>query len=261
MDDEKLKSFLKETKYCDFNHPDIQKLLDDFRKKYPDKKDLAVALFYYVRDNILYRVGLWNKKASETLEEGQGVCTSSANLLVALMRGVGIPAGYGVMRVDGQKYFGPVMLDMFRDKVSRNSIHIYCYAYLDNKWIKCDPSDDKEFCENTSHFNPTSQLVDWDGKSDARLNLDPLHILKDEGPIDDIDYIIRKKPRNARGIPLKVANLYIQFLRKNKVKIKETKELEVLFKQWLKENFLIYYYLYFIASTYRNLKKKIFNIK
>jgi len=252
-----LESFLQETEYCDFSHPDIQKLTKEFKKKYTNQRDLAVALFHFVRDNILYRVGLWNKKSSETLAEKSGACTNSANLLVALLRAAGIPAGYGVMRVNAQEYFGPIILETFRNKVSKNSIHTYCYVYLDNKWVKCDPSDDKELSDSTSYFNPTTKLVEWDGFCDSMLNLDPQHILKDDGPIDNIDYIISKKPRNARGIPIKVANLYVKFLRQNNKKISNTKELELLFMSWLKNNYLIYYYLYFIASWWRDLKLKL----
>ena len=90
---ENLESFLQETEYCDCNHPVIKKLTEDFRSRYSNQRDLAVALFHFVRDDILYRVGLWNKKASETLDEKTGVCTNNANLLVALLRSVGIPAG------------------------------------------------------------------------------------------------------------------------------------------------------------------------
>lgn len=251
---ENLEQFLKETNYCDYSHSDIQKLANEFKNKYNNQRDLAVALFHFARDNILYRVGLWNKKASETLSEKEGACTNSANLLVALLRACDIPAGYGVMRVNAQEYFGPVMLETFRNKVSKNSIHTYCYVYLDNKWIKCDPSDDKELSDSTSYFNPTTKLVQWDGFCDSMLNLDPKHILKDDGPIENIDHIIAKKPRNARGIPIKVANLYIKFLRQNNKKINDTKELEPLFMKWLRKENPLYFYLYFVVSAWRNLK-------
>lgn len=246
--------FLKETYYCDYTHPTIKALANDFTSKYKNQRDLAKALFYYVRDNVFYRVGLWNRKASETLNERDGSCTNSANLLIALLRACDIPAGYGVMRVDGQQYFGPVTLEMFRGRVSKNSIHIYCYVYLDNKWIKCDPSDDKKLSENTSYFNPPSELIKWDGFNDAMLNLDPKYILKNEGPIDNIDFIISKKPHNARGILIKVANLYVKFLRQNNQRINNTKELEPLFKRWLKKNNPLYYYLYFLVSWWRDLR-------
>lgn len=254
---ENLEPFLKETNYCDYSHSDIQKIARQFKKKYPDKKELAVALFYYVRDNILYRVGHWNKKASETLFEGRGSCTNKANLLVALMRVVGMPAGYGLLRVKGREYFGEIVPSFLKKRISKESIHIHAYVYLKDKWIKCDPADDKKLSENTSYFNPQSKLVDWDGKSNAMLNLDQSHILNNEGLLNDIDHIMSKKPRNAKGIPLEIGNLYVEFLRWNDKKIKNTNELEPLFKKWLKKYHILYYYFFSIGCCWEDLKIKL----
>jgi len=244
-----LKEFLIQTPYCDFNQSAIQKIAAEFKNKnFSNQTDLAVALFYFVRDTILYRVGLWQMKASETLAEGKGTCTNKTNLLVALLRSCGIPAGYGVMKVRGKEYFGPVMLDLFKNHVGFSSTHIYSYVYLDGHWLKCDPSDDKIFSERTGYFNPPSKLVDWDGQYDASLNLHPEHILEDRGPLVNIDEMIAKRPRNAKGIFLALGNLYVQFLRQNDVRIKETSELAPMFGQWLK-NKHFGYYLFFVLSS------------
>lgn len=242
-------SFLKETRYCDYSHPLIQKICRRFKKRYLNQKDLAVALFYYVRDNVLYQVGDWNYKASETLIRKSGTCTNKSNLLVALLRAVGIPAGYGVMRVNAREYFGPAMIKMFKNKVGKKSLHLYCFVYLNNRWIKCDPSDDRKLSNHTSYFNLPSKLVEWDGQRDAMLYLNPEHILEDRSLTDDIDDIISKKPRHAKGIILKIANLYIKFLRQNNKKISNQDELEILFKQWLKNNNKLWHFLYSLSSA------------
>ena len=247
-----LKEFLVRTPYCDFGQPSIQKIAIDFKNKnFSNQTDLAVALFYFVRDSILYRVGLWQMKASETLFEGSGTCTNKVNLLVALLRACGIPAGYGVMKVKGKEYFGPVMLDLFRNHVGSASTHIYSYVFLGGRWLKCDPSDDKIFSARTSYFNPPSKLVDWDGQSDAPLNLHPEHILEDRGPLSNIDEVIAKRPRNAKGIFLTLGNLYVQFLRQNDVKINNATELAPLFGQWLKKEYFWYYLFFVLASLLR----------
>jgi len=150
-------------------------------------------MFYWVRDNVLYRVGLWNVTAAETLAIREGTCTNKSNLLVALLRARGIPAGYGVMKVYGQKYFGPVAIPMLNRLVSKVSTHVYVAVYLDDKWIKCDPSDDKKLCSKTSHFNYTTTIVDWDGVNNAELNLNQDHIISDDFPIASIDNIMIKK--------------------------------------------------------------------
>jgi len=220
-------------------------------------KEKAITLFYWVRDDILYRVGFWNRKASETLAEGKGVCTSKANLLIALLRSIEIPAGYGVMRVKGREYFGPIVPKRLQSKINQESTHVYACVYLGGQWLRCDPSDDREFSEKTCQFNPQSLLINWDGSVDALLNLEKSHILKDEWPLANIDDIISKKPRNAKGIPLKIANLYIEFLRQNSDKTNNKDELEPLFKKWLMKNYFPYYLFYLSAMWFiPNRKKK-----
>jgi len=252
-----IEEFLHETKFCDFNNPEIQKLSREITKSYSNDKDKAVALFYWVMDNVLYRVGLWRKTASETLREKEGTCTNKSNLFIALLRSIKIPAGYGVMRVFGRRYFGPIATPMLKKFVGSKSTHVYSLVYLDNKWLRCDPSADRELCESTSYFNPTTKLVEWSGIEDAPLNLDKKDIISDDFPLVSIDEWFIKKPRHAKGLPLKIANIYIKFARKNREKVADALELENLFKKWLKKNSPLYFYLFSILSFYQDLKFKI----
>jgi hypothetical protein len=256
-----LGDFLRRTKYCDCKSPEIKRLAFDLTKNINNNKEKAVILFYWVRDNILYRVGFWNKKASETLIEKKGGCTSKANLLVALLRAIGIPAGYGLMRVKGREYFGPIVPPFLKTKISKESTHVYAYVYLQGRWIKCDPSDDKELSEKTSYFNPQSKLVGWNGESDAMLNLSQSHILKNEGPLANIDEIIEKKPETATRIVVKMGNFYIQFLRENEQKIVSLVQLESLFKSWLKKKHPLFYCLFLIVSFWQSIKIRLHLIK
>jgi len=254
--EENLKEFLKETKYCDFEHPAIQQLAQKLTDKCDNPKEKAVSLFYWVRDNIYYRVGFWNRKASETLAERSGTCTNNANLLVALLRASNIPAGYSVIRVNGQEFFGPVILPTFKKRISKNPLHIYTQVWLNGKWIKCDPSIDMYFSEKTSYFNPQSKLVDWDGENNTSLNLNPFYILEEKNLLSNIDEIIAKKPQTAKGIIIEIANLYIKFLRNNEKIISRPSDLEPLFRLWLKKNYLRHNYLYSLNSFWFDLKTR-----
>jgi hypothetical protein len=252
--DNDFQNFVKETKFCDFSNKEIKKLADKLAENCKDDREFAISAFYWVRDNILYRVGLWQRKASETLKEKKGTCTNKANLLVALLRARNISAGYGIMKVHGQRYFGPVIIPMLQSGVAKISTHIFCCIYISGKWVKVDPADDKELSDKTSYFNEPSELVEWDGKTDALQKIDPDHIIKTNYPIANIDEIMEKKPRNAKGIVLKTANLYIDFLRKNTNKIKSIKELELLFKKWFREKYFIYFLMFHIVIFYRQIK-------
>ncbi|MEI6304647.1 MAG: transglutaminase family protein [Candidatus Taylorbacteria bacterium] len=259
MKDYNLQQFLLPTYYCDSDND----LVKDIARKYVDQgldeAELARRLFYYVRDSTVYRVGHWTRKASETLLEKGGTCTNNANLLVALLRAAKIPAGYGVMDVVGPEYFGPVVLPHFSRNVSRRSKHVYCYVYVKDKWVKCDPSDDEPLSINTQHLNPQSRVVEWNGLSDAMLNLDPNHILKDDGPLSSIDNVIAKKMKHRRRIPVYLGNIYIQFLREEGRNILKLSELNDAFNRWLFQNHKVLYIFYrlffFIESTVNRMRE------
>ena len=160
-----MEAYLERNWYCDWDHPAILEVAQDITAGLENDREKAVAIYYWVRDRILYRVGEWQKSASTTLALGEGTCTNKANLLIALCRSVGIPAGFGVMRVYGKQYFGPVLiLRYFGSSSARYRLHIHAAVYIGEKWISVDPSDDVDFCRATSYFNPTGQLVDWDGE-------------------------------------------------------------------------------------------------
>ncbi len=256
-----LKDFLKEDYYCDFSASNLQKVIKKFKAKNLNERELAVSLFEYVRDSIPYRFGSWQKKASEVLEAGAGMCTNKAVLLIALLRGCGIPAGFGVLRVMGREYFGPIVPSFLKKRISKKSVHIYNYVYLRNKWIKCDASDDIDLSIKTSIFNPQSRLVEWDGIRDAMLNLDDSHIIEDKGPLSHIDDILAKKPRTATKVLLRMGNLYLSFLRENNKKIRDPIQLETSFKQWVKKNYFLFYIFFVIACLCQDIKIKLGFIK
>lgn len=244
-------NFLLETKYCDFSHPSIRVLRKRFLSRYSDKKSLAIAAFYYVRDHIHYRVGDWTRTASQTLHERFGTCTNSANLFIAICRACDIPAGYGIMKVSGREYFGPIAPKFLSKFVSKRSTHVYAYVYLNDRWIKCDPSDDELLSLNTDHINPQSHMVEWNGNDDATLNLDKEHILEDKGPLDNIDASIAKKMRIALYFPVKIANLYLRFLRQHGSNISDMEQLEVNFAIWLRERHKLLFIIYRILALVR----------
>ena len=248
-----MKDFLKESYYCNFTHPDIASKAKSFKNISKDEVELAKHLFYFVRDSTVYTIGNWTKRASETLAIGRGTCTNNANLLVALLRSVGIPAGYGVMHVSGPDYFGPVILPHLARNIAKKSKHIYCYVHLNGKWLKCDPSDDEPLSVNTMHLNPQSTVVEWNGLTDAMLSLHPSHVLSDEGPISDIDNIIGKKPRFSKKIPVYIGNIYIQFLREEGKTVTELSQLEPSFERWLSKKHFFIYLMYRTFFFFQNI--------
>lgn len=251
-----LNDFLQETRYCDCNNFEIKNLAYELTKHCSSDTEKAIILFEHVRDNILYGFGEWSKKASVTLGERKGMCTNNANLLIALLRSIGIPSGYGIMRVDTKEYFGPIMLSMFKDLVSRESVHIYTYVYLNDKWVKCDPSVDKFLSEKTSYFSPTTELLVWNGLDDRVDNINPKYIYNDEGPFANIDDRLDKKPRNSTMNAIKVGNLYLDFLRENPINIDNVEQLEPMFLSWLRKKYPVFYMSFLPIIKFKSLVRK-----
>ena len=244
MFNESLNLFLKETKYCDCGNPLIKNKAIEITKGYINNRDKAVALFNYVRDNILYKFDYWNLKASNTLRKGYGMCTNKNNLLIAMLRAVGIPAGYGILEVKAREYFGPIMLNFFKKRISEESVHIYTQVYLGDKWVKCDPSTDKILSEKTAYFNYSTELVYWNGINDALDKILSQHIISNSGPFDNIDSKLDKKPKNVTFLKMRLANLYLDFLRTYDKRFNNYEDREKGFLSCLKKKNL-FLYLYF----------------
>jgi hypothetical protein len=236
--------FLSETRYCDYSNPQLRRLAAGFAEAYATPRERAVAVFGYVRDTVKYEVGNWRRTASYTHRQATGSCTNSANLMVALLRSLGTPAGYGKMSVRGREYFGPIVPGPLSRFTSEISTHIYVWVRLDGEWLRCDPSDDTALSAGSGHLNPQSKEVDWDGRGDAMLNLSPEHIVSDMGPIANADTLIGKRMRTVMRVPVRIGNIYIDFLRQEGPRLTSVVEAQEQFLQWLRPRHPVYHRLY-----------------
>jgi hypothetical protein len=207
---------LAASEFCDHQHPAIGRALELIaeRSGAREERALAIAAFEFVRDEIRYTFGAWGVPASHTLEQRAGMCTNKSNLLVALLRRAGIPAAYGLLSVNAQDYFGVVGPRLLTGYMSRTSTHVYAAALLDGRWVKCDPSTDRELASRTSHFCKQTLLIEWDGIHHATDFLDPRHVYADLGLFADIDERLRRPARGATPARLELWNDYLAFIRR-----------------------------------------------
>lgn len=241
-----MEEYLQETKYCDFGSLLIQTKAKEITQNLNTSKEKAIALFNWVRDNIIYKFDYWNVKASETLEKGTGMCTNKSNLLIALLRSCQIPAGYGILQVNAQEYFGPIIIPMFKPKVSAESTHIYTYVFLNNRWVKCDSSVDLQLSQKSAYFNQPTTLVEWDGENDSPCPLNPEYIFNDSFPSPIIDNLLEKPPDEFKKHRLRLFNIYLNFIRSYEGYFNSASNIQPCFLQWLKCKkpfFYLYYYL------------------
>lgn len=208
-----MQEYLARSGYCDYDHPSIREALDRILDGHEPTRKAAVKIFNYVRDEVHYTFGPWGVPASATLEQREGTCTNKNNLFVAMLRAIGIPAAYGVLRVDATEYFGSVTPPAFKPFGSTDSTHIYAGVYLDGRWIRCDVSTDAEMAGKTGHFCRQTRLVEWDGFHEAVDALNPDHIHEDLGLCASIDDLLEKPPRNATPQLVELLNDYLRFVR------------------------------------------------
>lgn len=230
-------AYLSSTAYCDSHHPQVDKLLSFLARGLQTDRDIAVAAFNWVRDNIKYTVGKNSSLASQTLDSGEGSCSNKANLYVALLRAAGIPAAFRVFRVKTREYFGPLNSHRFSRFMSESSVHVFSSVFLDGRWLAADASDDKALSESSYHLNPPCKLVEFNGYEDAYLNLDPETITHADAQLfANIDGILGKASR-IPGIVVEVINMYIDFIRAHALRYDDTEVMCGDFFAWLERSF------------------------
>ena len=131
--------YLEKTKYVDYDDPDVSRVAERLKAESADELSLVENTFLFVRDEIKHSWDAQDKRvtvsASDTLREGVGICWAKANLLAALLRANGIPAGFSYQR-----------LTLGETPESGYCIHAMNTIYISSmdKWIRLDARGNKE---------------------------------------------------------------------------------------------------------------------
>lgn len=95
---EQFKDYLIELEMVDYNHPLISRKAAKLFANLSDELQIVRTAYEYVRDNIAHSFDIQASRvtcrASEVLHYGHGLCYAKSNLLAALLRSQGIPAGF-----------------------------------------------------------------------------------------------------------------------------------------------------------------------
>lgn len=131
-----MEKYLKASEYVDYNDSAIQTLAEElFTNEMSDEEKARVA-FEFVRDEIPHVFDIKGTKivakASDVLKCGMGICHTKANLLAALLRSVGIPAGFCFQRIT-----------LADDDSMGYCLHGYNAVYINGKWIYLDARGNK----------------------------------------------------------------------------------------------------------------------
>lgn len=134
----RMEDYLRETEEVDFSHRLIGELRDKLFHGQMPEVEIAEKAYLFVRDEISHSWYIRSTKvtrtASEVLLHGEGICYAKSNLLAALLRSAGIPAGFCYQR-----------LTLGDTPESGYCLHALNGAYVSSagKWIRLDARGNK----------------------------------------------------------------------------------------------------------------------
>ncbi|MBW1296542.1 transglutaminase-like domain-containing protein [Aquimarina litoralis] len=141
--------YLRATYYYDYQSEDIQNLIKEFNNDDLSTKEKAVELYLKVRDEWRYdpyhiRLKKEAYKASELVKRSSGHCLDKSIILIAGLRGLGIPA-----RIHLAKVKNHIGVERLIEKFGTNELtpHGMINVFLNGKWLKASPAFNKALCE------------------------------------------------------------------------------------------------------------------
>ncbi len=130
-----MKNNLVETHLLDYNHPKMQQLIADRKWAEKDESEKIRQIYSFVKDEILFGYNSKDEfKASEILEQGYGQCNTKAILLMALLRGVGIPTRLHGFLIDKTMQKG-ALVGLAYLLAPAKVTHAWAEVYYDGRWI------------------------------------------------------------------------------------------------------------------------------
>ncbi|WP_435623083.1 transglutaminase-like domain-containing protein [Flagellimonas sp.] len=189
------KEYLKKTFFFDYESPQIQNLISEF-KQLPTEKEKISGLYTKVRDSWRYnpyRIGFTDRHytSSHIATKTEAHCVDKAILLVSGLRGLEIPARLRLAKVSNH-----IAVERLEKKLGSNEIapHGLVEVFFKGQWVKCSPAFNKELCEM---YNV--EPLEFDGSKDSvfqEYNRDSekfMEYLEDYGSFADVPLDFIKK--------------------------------------------------------------------
>lgn len=207
-------TYCSETKILNFSHEAIQRLIKERGWQNLDDYNKIGAAYTFVKDEIQFG---YNRSddivASEVLADGYGQCNTKGNLLMALMRALGIQCRFHGFTIDQQLQKGAIPSYVFW-LAPKYIIHSWVEVFFDGEWINLEGfilDDDYlssvqlkysqkkyNFCgygiATTCLENPETE---WAGKS-TYIQKEGIH--DDFGFYNSPDEFYREKGTNLSGV-------------------------------------------------------------
>ncbi|MDH7446634.1 transglutaminase-like domain-containing protein [Aquimarina sp. 2201CG14-23] len=183
--------YLAKTYYFDYDTDEIQHIIDEFNTETLTTKEKVKQLYIKVRDGWRYdpyyiRLNKEAYKASTTAKKNSGHCLDKAILLIACLRGLGIPA-----RIHLAKVKNHIGVERLIEKFGTNELtpHGMINVYLNGKWLKASPAFNKALCEKCN-----VAPLEFDGEQDSMFQEYDnqggvfMEYIEDYGYFEDVPY-------------------------------------------------------------------------
>jgi hypothetical protein len=138
--------YLQPSELCDFHRcPEIKAKALELTAGCRSDEEKHQRIYSYVKE-LPYILEDWDTAASETLAKEKGMCSSKANLMVALLRALGVRSRYRVYRIKAEVTLwrsitaDPELGDLMGSPPEVQD-HVDCEVWLGG-WTACDPARD-----------------------------------------------------------------------------------------------------------------------
>ncbi len=206
--------YLAKTNILDIDDHNIQLLLAERNWKALDDYKKIDAAYTFVKDEIQFGYNSSDDiKASKVLTDGYGQCNTKGNLLMALLRALGIPCRFHGFTIDQQLQKGAIPAYVFW-LAPKYIIHSWVEVYFEGEWVNLEgfildntylkaiqsrfPSSKQSFC---GYGIATKCLekpeTEWTGK-DTYIQKEGIH--DDFGLYDSPDEFYNQRGTNLSGI-------------------------------------------------------------
>ncbi|GIL17061.1 MAG: transglutaminase [Oligoflexia bacterium] len=221
-----MNQFLIKTNILDYDHPMIQKLIDErgWEKLAQDQKKKEI--YKFIRDEIKFGYNRCDSiSASEVLQDGYGQCNTKGSLLMALLRAVGIPCRIHGFYIDKVMQKGAVtgllyilapknIIHSWVEIMDQEKLTILEGFILDKAYMcalmKNMKPDQKQICGfGASTSDLPSAINDWDGSSNTYIQNES--IIKDLGIYDSPDEFYKIYGGNLSGFRKWIFEKYARF--------------------------------------------------
>ena len=184
-----MEKYLKETAYLNYSAKEIQDLIEPFKNKGLTPVEIAKQVYLLVRDGYRYdpytiSIDKNHYIASNLAVKTKGHCIDKAIILIAALRGLGIPARLRLAKVTNH-----IAVERLTERFGTNVLtpHGMAEVYLNGKWVKATPAFNKELC-----ILCKVAPLEFDGETDSMFqeyNQEGaafMEYLEDYGTFDDV---------------------------------------------------------------------------